>query len=55
MITENIILYPAYGLIVIGLFLFIKYNIEFMKLCKERDGYYFFKPRRNLNQEGISE
>ena len=29
-----------------GITLFVKYSISFFKLVKERDGYYFFKPRK---------
>lgn len=51
MIIETIILYLAYVMIVISLFLLVKYSIEFTKLCKQREGYYFFKPRRKLKEE----
>lgn len=36
----------AIGLLAVSSVLFVKYTIEFMKLVKERDGYYLFKTKR---------
>ncbi len=42
MIT-GILLFVALGILAIASFLFVKWSIDFMKLIKERDGYYLIR------------
>ena len=42
--------YISIGFLCVAWILFFYYCVQLVKAVRERDGYFFFKPRRNLKE-----